>query len=73
MICLFVFTQRIKSCPGGGGTRPFNPITQDTEESGSEFEGSLVYRVNFRTAKATRRNHVLKNKRTNKQIKSFGD
>jgi hypothetical protein len=34
----------------------------------SEFEASLVYRVSFRTARATQRNPVLKtNKQTNKQ------
>jgi hypothetical protein len=34
----------------------------------SEFEASLVYRVNSRTAKATQRNPVSKNKnKTNKQ------
>jgi hypothetical protein len=34
----------------------------------SEFEASLVYRVSFRTARATQRNPVLKNKQ-NKQKK----
>jgi hypothetical protein len=34
----------------------------------SEFEASLVYRVSSRTAKATQRNPVSKNKKqTNKQ------
>jgi hypothetical protein len=35
----------------------------------SEFEASLVYRVSFRTARATQRNPVSKqtNKQTNKQ------
>jgi hypothetical protein len=33
----------------------------------SEFEASLAYRVSSRTAKATQRNPVLKNKQTNKQ------
>jgi hypothetical protein len=32
-----------------------------------EFEASLVYRVSSRTARATQRNPVLKNKQTNKQ------
>jgi hypothetical protein len=31
-----------------------------------EFEASLVYRVSFRTARASQRNPVLKNKQTNK-------
>jgi hypothetical protein len=34
----------------------------------SEFEASLVYRVSSRTARATQRNPVLKNKNKNKQI-----
>jgi hypothetical protein len=33
----------------------------------SEFEASLVYRVSFRTARATQRNPVSKNKQTNKK------
>jgi hypothetical protein len=32
----------------------------------SEFQASLVYRVNSRTARATQRNPVSKNKQTNK-------
>ena len=33
----------------------------------SEFEASLVYRVSTRTARATQRNPVSKNQKTNKQ------
>jgi hypothetical protein len=33
----------------------------------SEFEASLVYRVNSRTARATQRNPVLKNQNNNKK------
>jgi hypothetical protein len=33
----------------------------------SEFEANLVYRVSSRTARATQRNPVLKNKQTKKQ------
>jgi hypothetical protein len=33
----------------------------------SEFEASLVYKVNSRTARAIQRNPVSKNKQTNKQ------
>jgi hypothetical protein len=33
----------------------------------SEFKASLVYRVSSRTARATQRNPVSKNKQTNKQ------
>jgi hypothetical protein len=35
----------------------------------SEFEASLVYRVSSRTARATQRNPVSKNKQTNKKPK----
>jgi hypothetical protein len=37
----------------------------------SEFEASLVYRVSSRTAKATQRNPVSKNKNKNKQKKTL--
>jgi hypothetical protein len=36
----------------------------------SEFKASLVYRVSSRTARATQRNPVLKDKQTNKQTKN---
>jgi hypothetical protein len=36
----------------------------------SEFEASLVYRVSSRTARATQRNPVSKNKQTNKTQKN---
>jgi hypothetical protein len=35
----------------------------------SEFEASLVYKVSARTARATQRNPVSKNKQTNKKKK----
>jgi hypothetical protein len=35
----------------------------------SEFEASLVYRVSFRTARATQRNPVLKNQPNNNNNK----
>jgi hypothetical protein len=35
----------------------------------SEFEASLVYRVSFRTARATQRNPVSKNKKKKKKKK----
>ena len=38
----------------------FNPGTQEAEAGGSEFEGSLVYRVSSRIGRATRRNYPLK-------------
>jgi hypothetical protein len=34
----------------------------------SEFKASLVYRVSSRTARATQRNPVSKNKQTNKNL-----
>jgi hypothetical protein len=34
----------------------------------SEFEASLVYRVSSRTARATQKNHVLKNKTKQKRL-----
>jgi hypothetical protein len=34
----------------------------------SEFEANLVYRVSYRTARATQRNPVSKNKNNNKII-----
>jgi hypothetical protein len=36
----------------------------------SEFEASLVYRVSFRTVRATQRNPVSKNKQTKKPKKT---
>jgi hypothetical protein len=36
----------------------------------SEFEASQVYKVSSRTARATQRNPVWKNKQTSKQTKS---
>jgi hypothetical protein len=44
----------------------FNPSTGGRGRQISEFEASLVYKVSSRTAKATQRNPVLKNKQTNK-------
>jgi hypothetical protein len=43
----------------------FNPSTQETGRWISEFKPSLVYRMTFRTARATQRNPVFKTK--NKQ------
>jgi hypothetical protein len=45
----------------------FNPTTWGGRSRQiSEFEVSLVYRVSSRTARATQRNPVLKNKNQNK-------
>jgi hypothetical protein len=38
----------------------FNPNPQEAEADLCEFEASLVYRVNSRTARATQRNPVSK-------------
>jgi hypothetical protein len=46
----------------------FNPSTWEAEPSGSEFETSLVYKVSFRTARASQRNPALK-MQANKQTK----
>jgi hypothetical protein len=46
----------------------FNPSTREAEAGGSELEASLVYRVSFRTARATQRNPVSKNKQTIKSV-----
>jgi hypothetical protein len=37
----------------------------------SEFKASLVYRVSSRTARASQRNPVSKNKNKNKSVKLF--
>jgi hypothetical protein len=39
----------------------FNPSPQEAEAGGSEFEANLVYKVNSKTAKDTKKNFVLKN------------
>jgi hypothetical protein len=41
----------------------FNPSTWETE-----FKGSLVYRVSSRTARATHRNPVSKNKKKEEEL-----
>ena len=46
----------------------FNPwIPKCRGREVSEFEASLVYRVSFRIARATQRNPVSKEKKTNRQ------
>jgi hypothetical protein len=48
----------------------FNPSTWEAEAGKiSEFEASLVYRVSSRTARATQRNPVSKNKNKTKKKK----
>ena len=45
----------------------FNPRNWEAEAGGFlEFQASPVYRVSFRTARATQKNPVLKNKKQNK-------
>ena len=48
---------------------PFNPSTWDAGRSRqiSQFYASLVYSLSSRTARATLRNHVSRNKTKNKQ------
>ena len=46
----------------------FNP-GRERDRQISEFEASLVYRVNSKTARATQKNHVLKNKNKTKKTK----
>jgi hypothetical protein len=46
----------------------FNPSAQEAEAGGFEFEACLVYRVSSRTARATQRNPVSKNKQTKKFV-----
>jgi hypothetical protein len=55
--------------PGGGGAAPLIPELRrlrQTRES-LEFKVTLVCRASSKTARATQRNPVLKNKQTNKQ------
>jgi hypothetical protein len=49
----------------------FNPGTQEEEAGGFLSEASLVYKVSSRTARATQRNPVLKNK-TKQKTKDQG-
>jgi hypothetical protein len=49
----------------------FNPSTWEAEAGRiSEFEASLVYKVNSRTASATQRNPVSKNQTKTKTIEN---
>jgi hypothetical protein len=48
----------------------FNSCTQKAGTGRSlEFEASLIYKMSFRTAMATQRNPVLKNRRKGKKKK----
>jgi hypothetical protein len=55
--CLKETTTKIMYLLRGGGST-FSPSTQETEAKagGTEFEASLVYKANSRTARATQRN-----------------
>jgi hypothetical protein len=46
----------------------FNPSTREAEAEAGKFP-SLVYRVSSRTARATQRNPVSKNKNKNKLVR----
>jgi hypothetical protein len=49
----------------------FSPSNQKAEAGGSlEFGASLFYRASSRTARATQRNPVLKNKKEKKEKKN---
>jgi hypothetical protein len=59
---------------GRGGARLWSQHSGGRGRRISEFEGSLVYRVSSRTARATQRNPVSKKQnktKTNKQTKSW--
>jgi hypothetical protein len=45
-------------------------LTVSSVRLSSEFQACLVYRVSSRTARATQRNPVLKNKETNLSVSS---
>jgi hypothetical protein len=55
---------------GLGGARLWSQHSGGRGRRISEFEASLVYRVSSRTARATQRNPVLKNKQTKKNQKN---
>ena len=49
-------------------TRAFSPSTQEAEAGRSlKFEANLVYRVSFRTPRATQRNPVSRNPKERKK------
>ena len=47
----------------------FNSSTWEAEAGRSEFEASLVYSISSRTARATQRNPVWKNKREKEKVR----
>jgi hypothetical protein len=49
------------------GAHAFNLCTGGSGRQIFESEANLVYKMSSRTARATQRNPVLKNKQTNKQ------
>jgi hypothetical protein len=53
---------------------PLIPALGRQRQADSEFEARLVYRVSFRTAKATQKNPVSKKQKqqTNKLVRSWG-
>jgi hypothetical protein len=55
-------TLKGRAQPGSGGARLLSQHLGGRGRRISEFEASLVYRVSSRTARATQRNPVLKNK-----------
>jgi hypothetical protein len=55
--------QKFLTWPGSGGACLSSQHLGGRGRQISEFEASLVYRVSSRTARATQRNPVLKNKK----------
>jgi hypothetical protein len=62
-------TQRTQGLPGGGGARLWSQHLGGRGRRITEFQASLVYRVSSRTARATQRNPVSKNRKTKKRKK----
>jgi hypothetical protein len=52
---------------GSGGTPLIPALRRQTQADLCEFKAILVYRVNFRTARATQRNPVSKKKKKSKE------
>lgn len=51
----------------GGVVQAFNPRTQETDRG--EFEATLVFRVNSRSARATQRSPVFEKRKQKQKIK----
>jgi hypothetical protein len=60
---------KLRTETGSGGARLRSQPLGGRGRQISEFEASLVYKVSSRTARATQRNPVSKNKQTNNNNK----